>query len=392
MTEAAPPPPRGFPPEEFHARRDRAQALMAERDLDAVLLTTDADIRWATGFLTRFWESPTRPWFVILPALGDPVAVIPEIGGRLMRASWLSDIRTWPSPDYADDGLLPLSAALTELTPPNGRIGVPSGPETHLRLPLLAWSRLPELIGARRLTDDGGVMRACRAVKSEREIAKIRAACAIAGRAFARIGGEVRVGDPLERIFRRYQALCLEEGADWIAYLAGGAGPGGCEDVISPADATPLAAGDVLMLDAGVVHDGHFCDYDRNFSVGPPSPATADAHARLIEATRAGFDAARPGATAADLFAAMDAVLAGGAAGPTPGRLGHGLGLQLTEPPSLLPQDRTVLAPGMVLTLEPSLETAPGRLLVHEENIVIRERGAEWLTTPAPPEIPVVGA
>jgi Xaa-Pro aminopeptidase len=122
-------PRRGFPPEEFHARRDRAQALMAAADLDALLLTTEPDIRWFTGFLTRFWESPTRPWFLIVPASGDPVAVIPAIGEALMRATWLTDIRTWPSPAPEDDGIGLLAATLAEVTPPGARIGTPSGPE-----------------------------------------------------------------------------------------------------------------------------------------------------------------------------------------------------------------------------------------------------------------------
>ncbi|MEY8840109.1 M24 family metallopeptidase, partial [Cribrihabitans sp. XS_ASV171] len=132
-----------------------------------------------------------------------------------------------------------------------------------------------------------------------------------------------RVGVPLSEVFRRFQMLCLEEGADWVSYLAGGAGPDGYGDVISPATDAPLKAGDVMMLDTGVVRGGYFCDYDRNWSIGPASDAAKTGHARVIEATQAGFEAARPGTTAADLFHEMNAVLGGGAAG----RLGHGLGM-----------------------------------------------------------------
>jgi Xaa-Pro aminopeptidase len=82
---------------------------------------------------------------------------------------------------------------------------------------------------------------------------------------------------------------------------------------------------------------------------------------------------------------------AGGAADANVGRLGHGLGMQLTEFPSITPWDRTVLVPGMVLTLEPGMEFAPGRMMVHEENIVIREHGAELLSVRAPREMPVIG-
>jgi len=379
--------PDGFPAAEFHARRDRAQALMREAGLAALLLTTEPEVRYFTGYLTRFWESPTRPWFLALPAAGDPVAVIPSIGAHLMARTWLSDIRTWRSPDYRDDGVSLLADTLAELVQRDGAIGLPSGAETHLRMPLADWQRLQSALPRHRFTHDHAILRRLRMVKSDPEIARIREACAIAGRAFARAGEIARTGVPLSEVFRRFQMLCLEEGADWVPYLAGGGAPGGYGDVISPADDRPLARGDVLMLDTGLVRQGYFCDFDRNFSLGPPAPEIRDAHARLIEATAAGFAAARPGATAADLYHAMDRVLTGGAGGGDAGRLGHGLGMQLTEPPSLIPDDDTVLAPGMVLTLEPGIELAPGRILVHEENIVIRGTGAEWLSPPSGPDM-----
>ncbi|MDR9393945.1 MAG: aminopeptidase P family N-terminal domain-containing protein [Roseovarius sp.] len=66
---------RGFPESEFRQRVSRAQDAMAREALGALLLTTEADIRYFTGFLTRFWESPSRPWFLVVPAQGAPVAV-----------------------------------------------------------------------------------------------------------------------------------------------------------------------------------------------------------------------------------------------------------------------------------------------------------------------------
>ncbi|WP_375691087.1 M24 family metallopeptidase [Pseudooceanicola sp. LIPI14-2-Ac024] len=379
--------PDGLPPAEFHARRDRAQAAMRQEGLAAMLLTTEADLRYFTGFLTRFWESPTRPWFLVLPAAGDPVAVIPSIGAHLMGRTWISDIRTWRSPNYTDDGIGLLAATLAELVPAGERIGTPSGQETQLRMPLDSWAALQARLPRHRFTGDAGILRRLRMVKSPAEVERIRAACAVAGRAFARVPEVVHRGLPLSEVFRRFQVLCLEEGADFVPYLAGAAAPGGYGDVISPADDRPLAAGDALMLDTGLIRQGYFCDFDRNFSVGPAAPEVRDAHARLIEATRAGFDAARPGATAADLYRAMDRVLTGGAGGGDAGRLGHGLGLQLTEPPSLIPADDTVLEPGMVLTLEPGIDLAPGRIMVHEENIVVGTQGAAWLSPPASPGI-----
>lgn len=377
----------GFEIGEYHMRLQQVQARMADLDLAALLLTTDADVRYLTGFLTRFWESPTRPWFLVVPAQGDPVAVIPSIGDALMRTTWISDIRTWRAPCYDDDGVSLLGQTLAELVPSGARIATPSGNGTHLRMPLSDWTRLQKLLAGRAFVGDGGLMSRQRMIKSDAEIAKIANSCRIADRAFARVPEIAAAGMSLNALFRRFQMLCLDEGADWVPYLAGGAGQGGYADVISPATDEPLAAGDVLMLDTGLIRDGYFCDFDRNFSVGAPTPEVADAHARLIEATHAAFDVATPGCTAAVLFAAMDRITTGGQDSSDAGRLGHGLGMQLTEPPSLIPDDDTVLEPGMVLTLEPGIDVGNERIMVHEENIVIREKGAEWLSSPAAPAI-----
>ena len=77
--------PQGFETTEFKARLTGAQSRMNAADLDANLLTTEPDIRYFTGYLTRFWESPCRPWFLVLPRSGDPIAVIPSIGAALMQ-------------------------------------------------------------------------------------------------------------------------------------------------------------------------------------------------------------------------------------------------------------------------------------------------------------------
>jgi len=149
--------------------------------------------------------------------------------------------------------------------------------------------------------------------------------------------------------------------------------------------------GDVLIIDTGATFDGYFCDFDRNFAFGQPPEAARRAHQVVYDATEAGIEAARPGATHEELWAVMWQVLeAGGALGETVGRLGHGLGMQLTEGPSNKPGDRTVLEPGMVITIEPGMVFAPGKLMVHEENIAITDGPAELLSRRAPPEMPVI--
>ena len=104
-----------------------------------------------------------------------------------------------------------------------------------------------------------------------------------------------------------------------------------------------------------------------------------------------GIKTAIPGATTNDIFNAMNKIIQdNGAIGNNVGRLGHGLGLQLTEPPSHRFGDKTIIKENMVLTIEPAMEYAPGKMLVHEENIIIQKDGAELITKRAPQEIPVI--
>jgi len=379
-----------FPAEEHRRRVGALQRVMAAEGIDAILLTTPPDVFYVTGFLTRFWESPARPWFVVVPADRDPVAVIPAIGEALMRRGWLRDVRTWDAPDPRDDGVSLLAAALRETLPPRGRLGAPMGLETHLRMPLGDYARLTHAIAPATVVDATAVVQRAREIKSEAEIAKIRAACAVADAAFARAPEFVGEGRGLDSVFRAFQVALLEAGADWVAYLAGGAGPDGYGDVISPADARPLAQGDVLMLDTGAVREGHFCDFNRNFAVGRAGDAARRAHAALFAATDAALAALRPGRRACDLHRALSDALRAEGAVPGGGRLGHGFGLSLTEWPSLTPLDETPLRAGMALTLEPSVEIAPGRFLVHEENLVLRDHGPELLSRRAPAELPVI--
>lgn len=383
-------PPRGFEHQEFELRTQRAQTLMEAANLDALLLTTEPEVRYYTGFLTRFWESPTRPWFVVLPRSGNPIAVIPSIGALLMGQTWVDDIRTWQAPNYADDGLSLLAEALAEVTPADGRIGVADQMESHLRMPLADIRKLEETLSSRSIFSDDQITRRLRMIKSSAEIEKIKIATGIANRAFGRVAEIAQTGTPLSQVFRDFQRLCLEEGADWVPYLAGGAGKDGYGDVISPATDTPLQSGDVLMLDTGLVWDGYFCDFDRNFSIGAPSEAVANAHATLIDATHAAFDLAKSGVRVSELFHAMNDIVAPGQEGSDAGRLGHGLGMQLTEWPSIIAEDRTVLEVGMVMTLEPGIELPDGKIMVHEEDILITETGAEFLSAPQPRDMRVL--
>ena len=373
-----------FPAAEFQTRMAKAQAAMDRAGLDAILLCTEAEVRYFSGFRTQFWQSPTRPWFLVLPRNGEPIAVIPGIGADLMARTWVTDIRTWSSPDPVDDGISLLGSILSGYS----KVGLPMGEEASLRMPLANFYAVQEKSGV-EFVDCSDLIKGIRIVKSDAEIAILRNICGIGSAAFDCAADLFSVGQPLNEVFRTFKIALLKNGAEDVPYLVGAAGQGGYGDVISPPDATPLAKGDVLMLDTGATLQGYFCDFDRNFAIENADDAAKRAYATLWQATEAGLEKARAGATCAELFGVMHSVLGGGTSDV--GRYGHGLGIQLTEYPSIASFDQTVLQPGMVMTLEPSLAISEGKMMVHEENILITDDTPILLTERAAPELPVIG-
>ena len=391
-------PARGFTDLEFAGRLAKIQAAMTRHDVSALLLTSEAEIRYVTGFMTQFWQSPTRPWFVIVPAAGKPIAVIPTIGAALMRDCYIGDLRCWSSPAADDDGISLLASALNDCLGARHRdtrrLGLLRGRETALRMPLAGFDALMTQLGPVSVVDMTADIQHIRMIKSPAEQNKLRHICRIASTVFDDMPQWVSSGLPLDMLFRQFKIRALDAGVDDVSYLVGAAGPGGYADIIAPPTARPLAIGDVLMLDTGCIWDGCFCDFDRNFAIGHATDAAMVAHHRLYDAVDAALAMLRPGIMAADLFTAMHHALYpnrdAATTGDDVGRYGHGLGIQLTEPPSHTSWDKTVLKSGMALTLEPSISYGDGLIMVAEENLLVTEDGFTLLSTRAPRDLPVI--
>lgn len=388
-------PLRGFKDAEYELRCTRVQQSMREQSIDVLWLSTQADIYYFTGFLTQFWQSPTRPWYVLIPQAGKPVAVIPSIGEVCMGRTWVNDIRTWSSPDPFDDGVSLLVDSIRELAGATPCIGVPMAPETQIRCCLGDQKAIRSALAGSAWIDAWPAIRATRHIKSDAEINKLAYICGVTSNAFSCIPDLTQVGMTEADAFRAFKVCCLQQGADDCAYLVGAASRDGYEDIISPPGNHVIAAGDVLILDTGCTFDGYYADFDRNFAFTRVDDATRAAHQRVWDATEAGLECVRPGVRCADVFHAMNNVMQENNKqqnrGASVGRLGHGLGIELTETPSVAPFDDTTLKTGMVMTLEPGYSYASGKMMVHEENIVITDNGYELLSTRAPRDIPIIG-
>ncbi len=344
-----------FSVQEFEGRVARARALMTEAELDALLVTSEANFRYLTGFVSQTWVSPTRPRYLILPRNEEAVAVIPTDHLLCMQeTSWIRDLRTWQAPCPADDGVTMVADVIRDCEARFKRIGAELGPETRLGMPVGDFLRLSDLIEPMAVVDGQQVLRTTRMVKSPAEVDRIRHIAGIVSDAFESLPDAIHVGNSERDICRRLQMDIIGRGAEKTPYLVCNSGAGGyASGMMSPTDRV-LGRSDLLFIDTGSSLDGYFCDFDRHFAFGDMSDTVRSAHDLVYRATDAGIDAVRPGRRACDVWRAMAGVLQdAGTPGSVVGRMGHGLGLNMTEPPSMHPDDKTEIACGMVLTIEP---------------------------------------
>ncbi len=383
-------PQRGFTAAEFEKRTARAQKIMDRHSFDALLLTAPPNVRYFTGFDSQFWESPTRPWFVVVPREGAPIAVIPEIGAPEMALTWIKDIRSWAAPNPQDDGLSLLKSTIESLPRKHGKVGAEMGREMALRMPV---AEFLQLRGSLRLSLENGspCIWEIRMVKTAAEIDHIHYICQIASDAYEALPSQISIGESEREIVRKLRIDIARRGADSTPFMPAISGPGGVAQIVCGPHDRPIASGDILFIDTGSTFDGYFCDFDRNYAVGQVSDEAKRVHEALWLATEAGIAAAVPGAKTDDVWRAMAKIIEdAGAIGNNVGRLGHGLGMQLTEPPSHRLGDGTEIVENMVLTIEPGMEYAPGKMIVHEENIAVTRDGPRLLTKRAPRELPVI--
>jgi Xaa-Pro dipeptidase len=150
----------------------------------------------------------------------------------------------------------------------------------------------------------------------------------------------------------------------------------------------PLQTGDLVVVDIGSTCAGYTADESRTFVVGPATEPQRALFAVARATEDAVFEALRPGVAAADLYALAEAVVARGAPPhfapgslALPGFVGHGIGLELDEPPVLWPREEAPLQAGMVLAIEIEVSAPAQRTMAKlEDTVVVRPDGYDLLT------------
>jgi Xaa-Pro dipeptidase len=338
---------------------------MAGRNLGAAYITNPVSIAYLTGF----FANPHERLMALAVRPRDAVLIVPELEHEKAnkRASEVTVVGWRDGEDpYAlvGEALAGLSDVAVE--------------KEHITLH--AAEVITTRAGASELVDVGREIRRMRLIKREDEIAKIARAAAITDAAGAKVLAQMRAGmSELDVAMLLGSAIGEQGGTLGFASLVQ-SGPNSAMPHATPSS-RKLAAGDFVLLDFGAAVDNYNADMTRMAVVGEPSVKHREIHDVVLRANQAAVAAVRAGVTTGDVDAAARAVIEAAGYGPQFfHRVGHGLGLEEHEDPSLDPGSSTVLEAGMVFTIEPGVYVEGFGGVRIEDDVVVEEHGCRVLT------------
>ncbi|MGB3443182.1 MAG: Xaa-Pro peptidase family protein [Actinophytocola sp.] len=352
---------------ETHVRRRAAlRSHLREHAMDALLVVDLRNVRYLTGFTGSNAA-------LLLAGENDEETVFCTDGRYLAQSSR-------QVPELARLIERPCAAALAKVAAQRrlGRVGF----ESH-RVTVDEYDVLAEQAGKVELARAAGLVEALRVVKDDAEIEALRMACAAADRALADLieHGGLRAGRTEREVARELETRMLDYGAAGPSFdTIVAAGANSAIPHHRPTDAE-LAVGDLVKLDFGALVDGYHSDMTRTFVLGAPADWQRELYELVAAAQAAGRAALRPGALVADVDAAARGVVeAAGRGSEFLHGLGHGVGLEIHEAPSLAKTGEGRLAAGMAVTVEPGVYLSGKGGVRIEDTLVVRDGDPELLT------------
>ena len=367
--------------EEFEDRLSKAQRLLKDQNLDAFFLTECENINYMTGYIEALpWEGvKNRVWILIVSKEKAPVFIFPEINRQMAKSStWFDDLRGYSGLSDADQLI---RKTITDLGLTGGRIGAELGPFTRISMPASMLLNLVKTANA-EFVDGSDAIWKMRMVKSKSEIDRMRVAAQATSRGLDRAFEEIKEG-MTEREFCRIISLrIIEEGADSPQAVICQSGEKFRKRISGgfPSDLR-IRKGSYVQVDLGAFYRHYTSDMNRvAFFGGQPSMKEMDDYALYAEANKRGTEALRPGVSCGDVHKAIHSVFEEAGIQGKRESVGHGIGLEVHEPPHITISDNTSLQAGMVLAIEPS--HIPGVTNFNcEDDVAVTETGHERLST-----------
>lgn len=349
-------------------RISRLQAEMSRQGVDLLAIAPTANMRYLIGFAPLADERPC----VLLIGQQTTRLVVPELNADQVEAHTGVTAIRWADADGPN-------RALTDAL---DGIGIGSGgvlaADDSMRADALLL--LQEMTKPRKSLAAGSLTAALRMRKSKAEIDALARAAALADEALM-VGAkacqpgvtEREVADEIAGHFRRH-------GAETVDFTIVASGPNGAFPHHETGNRR-LESGDTIIIDIGATLDGYKSDVTRVVHLGEPPAEVRVAYDAVLEANRRGCAAAVAGALARDVDrAARESLEQAGYGQYFVHRTGHGLGMELHEPPWITSESDTQLEPGMVFSIEPGVYL-PGKFGIRIEDIVVvTQQGCRRLT------------
>lgn len=351
----------------MRGRGDRLEALLAERELDRMLVTDLTNVRYLTGFG------------------GTNGACVCGPGLRLFFTDFryteraAAEVEGWEPITLTGDWLGGMAEHLS------GRCGFEDD-----QMSVRTLAKLKEKLGEGvEAVPAGGAVEGLRRVKDEGELGAIEAASAIADQVWLWTIERGLEGKTEREVAGAAEARMRELGADPAFPTIVAAGPNGALPHAEPGERV-IGAGELVVFDMGAELDGYCSDGTRTFAVGEPGENARAVYEVCLQAQLAALDAVKAGVTGEDVDAVARKIIAAAGHGERFGHgLGHGVGLEVHEGPRLSPKSDDVLAPNEVVTVEPGIYL-PGELGVRiEDFVIVTEDGCRNLST-LPKELTLV--
>lgn len=340
-------------------RFEAARQALANSDVDALLITPGADLRYLTGYDATPLERLTC---LVLSTEGDPYVLVPQLEELAALASPAGQ-EGLPIRTYAED--VDPYALIAAHLPERGVIGLDDRMWAAKALAFQA--ALP----AGRFLAAGRILHPLRIRKSADEVEALREAAAAIDAVHSQVPEFLGIGRSENEIARDIAEAIIATGHVRVDFIIVGSGPNGASPHHDVSDRR-LQAGDAIVVDiGGTMPSGYRSDCTRMYSLGNPSTEFMAAFEALRSAQHDGVSAVRPGRTCEELDAVpREALSAMGFGEAFIHRTGHGIGLETHEDPYLVVGNDLVVEPGMTFSVEPGVYI-PGSFGARIEDIVV---------------------